>query len=121
VVVVVVVVVVVSGASSAPPHAAVNPTIATIAVPPTAAAMRRRVRRFDLMVSPLLSPSSEHVIFGESRTIRHGPWWASGDAFPAVVHQPHPEVGSDDRNLNVLVKRTHNHWPANSRARPELP
>jgi len=54
--VVVVVVVDVSGAFSPPPHAAVSPTIATIAVPPTAAAMRR-ARRFDLMVSPLLSPS----------------------------------------------------------------
>lgn len=55
-VVVVVVVVDVSGAFSPPPHAAVSPTIATIAVPPTAAAMRR-ARRFDLIVSPLLSPS----------------------------------------------------------------
>jgi hypothetical protein len=57
--VVVVVVVDVSGAFSPPPHAAVSPTIATIAAPPTPAAMRR-ARRFDLMVSPLLSPSSEH-------------------------------------------------------------
>jgi hypothetical protein len=52
----VVVVVDVSGAFSPPPHAAVSPTIATIAVPPTAAAIRR-ARRFDLIVSPLLSPS----------------------------------------------------------------
>jgi hypothetical protein len=62
-----VVVVDVSGAFSPPPHAAVSPTIATIAVPPTAAAIRR-ARRFDFMVSPLLSPSSEHVVFGESRS-----------------------------------------------------
>ena len=48
VVVVVVVVVDVSGAFSPPPHAAVRPTIATIAVPPTAAAMRR-ARRCDLI------------------------------------------------------------------------
>lgn len=54
--VVVVVVVDVSGAFSPPPHAAVSPTIATIAVPPTAAAIRR-ARRFDLILSPLLSPS----------------------------------------------------------------
>jgi len=50
--VVVVVVVDVSGAFSPPPHAAVRPTIATIAVPPTAAAMRR-ARRCDLI---FLSP-----------------------------------------------------------------
>ena len=45
----VVVVVVVSGAfSSSVPQAAVKPIMATIAVPPTAAAMRR-ARRFDFM------------------------------------------------------------------------
>jgi hypothetical protein len=38
-----------SGAFSPPPQAAVRPIIATIAVPPTAAATRR-TRRFDLMV-----------------------------------------------------------------------
>ena len=43
------VVVDVSGAFSPPPQAAVKPTIATIAVPPTAAAMRR-ARRFDFML-----------------------------------------------------------------------
>jgi hypothetical protein len=37
-----------SGAFSPPPHAAVRPIIATIAVPPTAAATRR-TRRCDLM------------------------------------------------------------------------
>jgi hypothetical protein len=47
---VVVVVVVVSGdSSSSVPQAAVKPTMATIAVPPTAAAMRR-ARRFDFMM-----------------------------------------------------------------------
>jgi len=49
-------VVVVSGAfSSSEPQAAVKPTMATIAVPPTAAAMRR-ARRFDFMICPLTIP-----------------------------------------------------------------
>jgi hypothetical protein len=43
------VVVDVSGAFSPPPQAAVRPIIATIAVPPTAAAIRR-ARRFDFML-----------------------------------------------------------------------
>jgi hypothetical protein len=111
-VVVVVVVVVDSGAfSSPPPHAAVNPTIATIAVPPTAAAMRR-ARRFDLMVSPLLSPSSEHIGLRRIASDPARPVIGIGDALRAVVHRPHSEVGSDDQNLNALVKRTHNHRPA---------
>jgi hypothetical protein len=43
----------VSGAfSSSVPHAAVKPTMAMIAVPPTAAAMRRP-RRFDFMIAVL--------------------------------------------------------------------
>jgi hypothetical protein len=53
--VVVVVVVDVSGAFAPPPHAAVSPTIATIAVPPTAAAMRR-ARRFDLIFESFTIP-----------------------------------------------------------------
>jgi hypothetical protein len=40
---------VVSGAFSPPPQPAVKPTMATIAVPPTAAAMRR-TSRFDFMM-----------------------------------------------------------------------
>jgi hypothetical protein len=53
--VVVVLGVVDSGAFSPPPQAAVRPIIATIAVPPTAAATRR-ARRFDLMIEFLTIP-----------------------------------------------------------------
>ena len=76
---VVLVVVDVSGAfSSSVPHAAVSPTIATIAVPPTAAAMRRAIRRFDFMMLSLPSPSNEHVISGEPQAIPHVPSLAHG-------------------------------------------
>ena len=67
-----VVVVDVSGAFSPPPQAAVKPTIATIAVPPTAAAMRR-ARRFDFMCSPYYPRVANTWSSANRQAIPHAP------------------------------------------------
>ena len=76
-----------------PPHAAVRPTIATMAAPPTAAAMRR-ARRFDLMFGPLLVVLD--VVNLRSARVAAEP-----------CSRSHPEVGSGVRNSNARAVSAH--------------
>jgi hypothetical protein len=88
---------------SSVPHAAVSPIIAMIAVPPTAAAMRR-VRRFDMIQSlnyPRVANGVSSVNRKRFRT-------------PRDVHQPRSEAGSGAEHFNSRLNPAHSHLTVGS-------